>query len=88
MFKAFTDLLRVVQRVSLAWGNERGGQQGGTVQGKQFLQHPVVGHAQADGLALRVAQRRGTSLVASRMKVNGPGVADLSSRNCRLSTIA
>ena len=33
-------------------------------------------------------RRRGTSLVASRMTVNGPGVAALSKRNWRLSTRA
>jgi hypothetical protein len=31
-------------------------------------------------------RRRGTHLVASRIKVNGPGVAALSRRNWRLST--
>ena len=33
-------------------------------------------------------RRRGTSLEASRMKVNAPGVPYLSRRNCRLSTRA
>jgi hypothetical protein len=40
----------------LAARDQRGGQQRAAVQRQQLLQHLVVGHAQADGLALRMAQ--------------------------------
>ena len=40
----------------------------------------MVGYTQADGLARRVAPRAALPLLASRMKVYGPGVTDFSNR--------
>jgi hypothetical protein len=56
VLEAVADVVRVVQRFGLARRDQRGGQQRRAVQRQQLLQHAVVGHAQADGLALRVAQ--------------------------------
>jgi hypothetical protein len=52
VLESLADLLGVVQRLGLARRYQRGGQQRPAVQGQQFLQGGVLGHAQADGLAL------------------------------------
>ena len=56
MLKLGADLFGVVQRFGFTRGDECGGQQRRAVDGQQLLQHLVVGHTQANGFALRVAQ--------------------------------
>jgi hypothetical protein len=65
--------LRVVERLGLAGRDQGGGQQRRTVQGQQFLQHLVVGHAQPDGLALGVAQAPGHFLGGFENEGEGAG---------------
>jgi hypothetical protein len=55
VLKAFANFFGVIQRPIVAGQDEGGGQQWGAVQGQEFLQHRVIGHPQANGFALWVA---------------------------------